>query len=65
MGLRARAVTGSESPSMVDLIEEFEESTILVVSLQGHTRKDPSDATAKTAPTIELLQRLNTSVVLL
>lgn len=49
-GLRARAVIGSESPSMVDLMDEFEESTILMVSLHAHMRKDPSDETAKGPP---------------
>lgn len=45
-GLRQRAVTGSESPSIVDLIEALEESTILMVSSQAQTIKEPSEETA-------------------
>lgn len=49
-GLRMRAVTGSESPSMVDLMAELEESTILMVSSQAHTMKEESDETAYGPP---------------
>lgn len=41
-----RAVTGSESPSMVDLMAALEDSTILMVSSHAHTMKEASDATA-------------------
>lgn len=46
LGLRMRAVTGSESPSMVDLMAALEESTILMVSSQAQTMNEPSEATA-------------------
>ena len=50
LGLRARAVTGSESPSIVALMEALDESTILMESSQAHTRNVPSDDTAKGPP---------------
>jgi hypothetical protein len=45
-GLRAKAVGASESVSIVDLIEAFEESTILIDSPDAHAMNEPSDETA-------------------
>lgn len=45
-GLRASAVTDSESPSRVDFMEALEESTMLIFSSQAQTRKEASEETA-------------------
>lgn len=49
-GERAKAVTASESPSRVDLIDALAESTILMESAQAQAMKEPSDETAKGPP---------------
>lgn len=50
LGPRAKAVTCSESPSRVDLMDALAESTILMESPQAQTMKEPSDETAKGPP---------------
>lgn len=49
-GLRPKAVTCSESPSRVDLMDELAESTILIESPHAQAMKEPSDETAKGPP---------------
>lgn len=50
LGLRTNAVTCSESPSRVDLMDALPESTILIELPHAHAMKEPSDETAKGPP---------------
>jgi len=49
-GLRAKAVSVSDSPSIVDFTDESVESTMLMTSPQAQAMKEPSDETMKGPP---------------